>query len=723
MFTNDDKQFLSDLNDKLANSISKAMGVGPTPGGGSGGGGNPTDKNTEAVRENTKAERKGALAMTAGAFAFRKAAAAVGSVVKEGMSFGDNLARSALATGRSMQLMGAKYDSSTKTFTNQMPNLSSAFHKFNFRLPEIGKMMDTAIRMNVRETGKGTQKLIATSVGLGNNLATTSKFISTQTNVLGLSTEATNSFGQSIVASAAANGILADSIFEAVNAFTDTAKEQMVFFGRASTQVTNKAIENMAKFLPESDVASLMKALTAPDTVKMLPFIAGTLGLPTPGNLEDPQQMKALISSVIPALAEMGAGTGGDIASIEFMRQMGRTAPIFEAGNIQTAMRLVEEMGKAGVGMSDLHGSLKLTNKSVNDFSEGQRRMSAEANAAAIALPLMMETLGGVRIALDEATIAIRDLPKQFSKLGNTLGATETFLDKFGTSLLATGTFIGGAVLTALTRGRAARLFSGAARGARGASAATGAAGAAGAAAKMSRADMLKSLTQAERAKFGISSTGGITKQGAQALGQKAGTISNANLEKIIAGRGAGAGSRLGGALKTGGKVLGKLATPIAGGIAGYGEYQDSGDMSRAVTRGAAEAGGVWASMAAGAGVGTLIGGPAGTVIGGLAGLIGSFWAAPAAGDLAVAAHDAMGFYEDQEQMIQDIQNKGEAPPVSDEQEVLEVQRVQTEYLEGIFQNTLGTNVAGQESSRFRFNTPPEWQRGSGDFFNSPSQR
>ena len=38
MFTNDDKQFLSDLNDKLAASLSKAMGMGPSPS--TGGGGN-----------------------------------------------------------------------------------------------------------------------------------------------------------------------------------------------------------------------------------------------------------------------------------------------------------------------------------------------------------------------------------------------------------------------------------------------------------------------------------------------------------------------------------------------------------------------------------------------------------------------------------------------------------------------------------------------------------
>ena len=227
MFTNDDKQFLSDLNDKLATSLSKAMGMGPSPSTGSGGN-SSVDKNTESLDENTKAEKAGAKAMRIGALAFTTASGKLSGAVNQTLGFGNALARSSVATGQNMSLMGAKFDSSTKQFTNQLPALSSAFKQFGLAPAEMGKILDSAIRANVRDTGRSTQKFIATSVGLGNNLSTTTKFLATQTNVLGMNTEATNMFGQS-VSYGCINGILADSIFDAVSAFSDTAQEQIVF--------------------------------------------------------------------------------------------------------------------------------------------------------------------------------------------------------------------------------------------------------------------------------------------------------------------------------------------------------------------------------------------------------------------------------------------------------------------------------------------------------------
>ena len=145
-------------------------------------------------------------------------------------------------------------------------------------------------------------------MGLGNNLSTTTKFLATQTNVLGMNTEATNMFGQSVLAMAASNGILADSIFDAVSAFSDTAQEQIVFFGRASTEVTQNVINNMAALLPDSDVAGLLAALTSPDVVRQLPMITQQLGVPMVGDLSDPANMRQLIETAIPALADMAQG-------------------------------------------------------------------------------------------------------------------------------------------------------------------------------------------------------------------------------------------------------------------------------------------------------------------------------------------------------------------------------------------------------------------------------
>ena len=69
MFTNDDKQFLSDLNDKLASSFSKAMGTGPSPGA-NGDGSAGTKDNTESVKENTRAQKLGATALKMYGLAF-----------------------------------------------------------------------------------------------------------------------------------------------------------------------------------------------------------------------------------------------------------------------------------------------------------------------------------------------------------------------------------------------------------------------------------------------------------------------------------------------------------------------------------------------------------------------------------------------------------------------------------------------------------------------------
>ena len=715
MFTNDDKQFLSDLNDKLAASLSKAMGMGPSPSTG-GGGNSPVDKNTDAVEENTKAERAGSAAMKAGAMAFTAATGKLSGAVNQTLAFGNVLARSSVATGQSMSLMGAKFDSSTKQFTNQLPALSSAFKQFGLAPAEMGKILDSAIRANVRDTGRSTQKFVATSVGLGNNLSTTTKFLATQTNVLGMNTEATNMFGQSVLAMAASNGILADSIFDAVNAFSDTAQEQMVFFGRASTEVTQNAINNMAALLPDSDVAGLMTALTSSDVVRQLPLITGQLGVPMVGNLSDPANMRQLIESVLPALAQMGEGVGGDLASIERQKAFARIAPIFDPKNLQIAMRLNEELQKQGKTFSELSKTARISEKGLADAAGTITRTSEEAVKAAISQGAFERLLTGSRIALDDLNAAILDTPKNINALTEQISRLVTGLEALGLSIGAILAVLGGPKLAKALLTRSAAAVGGG-------TAAAGAAGAAGAALKsLSRADMIKALTPKQMAKFGISvsptGAAGISKEGAKLLGQaSAGTLTNKSLEKLMAQ------SARGGALRTAGRIGGKLAAPLAGAITGGFEYADSGDVSRAVTRGAAETGGVLASMGAGAAIGTAIGGPVGTIIGGGIGLLGSIFAAPAVADAAVGVHDAIGFYEEADRAADMIQGRSEMVESSMQDETLELERQRNDLLEGIFQNTLGTNVAGEESSRFRFSTPPEWQRSSGGYFTSPTQR
>jgi len=713
MFTNDDKQFLSDLNDKLASSFSKAMGAGPSPGA-NGDGSAASKDNTQSIKENTRAQKLGSAALKVYGLAFTTGVNLLGKTISESNAFGNALAKSSIATGRSMSLMGAKFDSSTKQFTNQMPPLSAAFKEFGIAPREAAKILDNAIRANVRDTGKTSQRFLATSNLLGNNLSTTSKFLTTQTNVLGLNTEATTTFGHSILAMASSNGILADSIFEAVNAFTDTAKEQQVFFGKESTKVTTNAVAAMKSLIPEQDVGAFMAALTSSDVVKQLPMITGQLGIPMIGNLDDPANMQRLIESAIPALAQMGQGLGGDLASIERQKAFARIAPIFQPKNIQIAMRFMEELQASGQGIGYLSKQFKLSDKAVGDAAGTLTRTSDEALKGSISFGAFERAIQGTRLALDDLNAAILDTPDNVGKITQQFVRLTSALDFIGISIATVlGVALGPKAIGALGR----RLLPGAAGAAGGASTAGRVAASTAAASAMTRPQMIAALTPKQMAKYGItvSPTGyaGISKEGAKLLGQGSrGTLTTKSLEKLMAQ------SARGGALKGVARVAGKAAAPLAGTIAGVQEYRDSGDVSRAVTRGAAETGGVLASMAVGAAIGSAV--PViGTIGGGIIGGLASFFTAPMAGDAAVAAHDALGFYDDQE-MIGDINT-----PVAESQnnEALDLQRSQTELLEGIFQNTLGTNVAGEESPRFRFSTPPEWRRSSGGFFTSPTQR
>lgn len=717
MFTNDDKQFLSDLNDKLASSFSKAMGAGPSPGANGDRSADSKD-NTQSIKENTRAQKLGSAALKLYGIAFTTGVNLLGKTINESHDFGNTLAKSSIATGRSMSLMGAKFDSSTKQFTNQMPPLSAAFKEFGIAPREAAKILDNAIRANVRDTGKTSQRFLATSNLLGNNLSTTSKFLTTQTNVLGLNTEATTTFGHSILAMASSNGILADSIFEAVNAFTDTAKEQQVFFGKESTKVTTNAVAAMKSLIPEQDVGALMSALTSSDVVRQLPMITGQLGIPMIGNLDDPANMQRLIESAIPALAQMGQGLGGDLASIERQKAFARIAPIFQPKNIQTAMRFMEELQASGQGIGYLSKQFKLSDKAVGDAAGTLTRTSDEALKGSISFGAFERSIQGTRLALDDLNAAILDTPDNVGKITQQLVRLASALDFVGISIGATLALLMGPK----TIGKLGRtLFPGAARAAGGASTA-GKVASGAAAAIMTRPQMIASLTPKQMAKYGITVSPkgavGISAEGARLLGtQKAGNLSTKSLEKLVAQ------STRGGGLRGLGRFAGKAALPLTALVAGGQEYAESGDMSRAVTRGTAEAGGVLAMMGTGAAIGTALGGPLGTLAGGVIGtgigILGSIFAAPVIGDAAVAAHDALGFYNDQE-MIGDINS-----PAAESQsnEALDLQRSQTELLEGIFQNTLGTNVAGEESPRFRFSTPPEWRRSSGGFFTSPTQR
>ena len=133
------------------------------------------------------------------------------------LAFGDTMARGVAATNN-MQLMRGK-------------NLTTQFGKFGFNIRDVGEKLDSAMRANVKGLGTNTQNFIARTTGLGTSLASTNKFLASNTNTLGRSMDQTIALGTDIQNAALSNGMMADAMFEAVAAFEANTKKQQVLFG------------------------------------------------------------------------------------------------------------------------------------------------------------------------------------------------------------------------------------------------------------------------------------------------------------------------------------------------------------------------------------------------------------------------------------------------------------------------------------------------------------
>ena len=54
-----------------------------------------------------------------------------------------------------------------------------------------------------------------------------------------------------------------------MHSLQDTAAEQQVFFGKASTDVTQTALSNLKGLVPDNDVVGFMTALTSASQVRI----------------------------------------------------------------------------------------------------------------------------------------------------------------------------------------------------------------------------------------------------------------------------------------------------------------------------------------------------------------------------------------------------------------------------------------------------------------------
>lgn len=703
MFTNDDKQFLSDLNDSLAKSFSDALNSGaagaasPTP--------QKDKENTDAVNENTESSKLNTAGMSLLGVAFKGAVQVLSKSLDGAVSFGDTLARSSTATGKSLDLAGAKFDSATGAFTNQLPGVSESFRKFSFSVPEMGRMLDSAIRANVRDTSKNTQRFIATAAGLGNNVGTINTFLATQTNALGISTEATTALGDQILATAHANGMVADSLFEVVNSLKELNKAQEVVFGPEMAEFTKELGIVFETLAPGTDIQSVLKTLLGTDPRTRLQ-VGSLMGIDVPQRLT-PQNATRFIEEALTVGIDNLQGR---------IRQQSNDFGAAAVKDMQAALGASESfthslgvLGKAfrerQTNLRTLMSVEKLSTRETNDAAETQRRMSNQLATNSLLFNNQLKALEGVNEALDKLVMLMGDeMPKSASTLEKYFYGINTGLRQFGTSIEGIIVALGG---MALLRGGSRALFSRAAAGATAAGTRTAVAGA-------SRASLTSAMSQRQLAKHGmkLNSAGNVVwKDAASAakFGAKPGTVSTAILQKVakpgMAARALGAGSKMAGS-----KV------PVVGGlISGGFEYAESGDISRAITRGGVTAG----STIAGAAIGqALIPIPfVGAGVGFLAGLALDHFV----GDAAVEAHDALGFYENPADAVNQVMNEtgmgeGEIP-----EDGMEEQRIHTSLLEGIYENTLGGANPAVPTRRMEFNVPTQWNGIPGGYF--PGQR
>jgi len=425
---NSDKEFFenlfSDLSKKIGDSV-KSTGQSASTGTGG------LDSKAQGMMKTALAGiAKGSEMIAKGAF--NVAVNQFDSSVEKALSFGEILSRSAVASGRASSLLGASINRSTKALEFGLPAISQEFRKFGFSLTDAARTLDSAIRANIKDTGMVTQRFLATSKGLGASMATTNKFLATQTNVLGTSTESSVLFGQSILGLASSNGILADSILDAVNAFTKTTREQKAIFGAQSAQVVAQAVAGAEGLVTGAGTVDLIRALTSPENILKIPALAGRLGITpvTATDLRDPARMKSFLMEAIPALASfaerevLGAPAESASALLNALRQ--RLGSAFELVNLDSAVRVMEELGEKGQGIGAIFEETILSQQKTKESQDLILATNMEAAKAAATFNLELAIAPSYFKAIAKTNSIVQQTiltsaEKMRAKLGDTL--------------------------------------------------------------------------------------------------------------------------------------------------------------------------------------------------------------------------------------------------------------------------------------------------------------
>ena len=279
------------------------------------------------------------------------------------IAFGDTIARSSVAT--------------SNQFLQSTQQLTTNFGRWGHDLRAVGQMLDSAMRSNVRNLGRNTQNFLARTTGLGTSLGEVNKFLATQANVLGGNQDAILATGKFMQDVALSNGILADSVFQAVNAFTETSRKQSVLFGSQMPEEFKKILAGMVGLAPGLDVNSLLAKIA-------------------------PTSVEGLINLDILS-GRLGGGFGSDMLATspkrhtaEFISRLASFGATLKTMNPRQAAQMVEgQFGKLGIGLTDIQAAMRLMAEA------GSQAALAAAFAGPTGVPTdteMMREMGGVSV-------------------------------------------------------------------------------------------------------------------------------------------------------------------------------------------------------------------------------------------------------------------------------------------------------------------------------------
>ena len=495
------------------------------------------------------------------------------------LTFGDQMARTAAATNHAFLMNGN--------------NISRKFGLFGQNLADVGNAFDTALRENVRGMGKNTQSFLARTTGLGTALGTTTKFLASNTNVLGRSITETTALGTDLQNIALSNGMVADSIFDAVAAFQENTRKQQVLFGDKAAGDFQGIVAGLEGLIPGGNLGELVAkaAPTSVDDLLNLDILGGMFGgaFNSQGIQEDPARHTAnFIASMATAADEISTMTVRQGA--QFIEQRFGKFGI-TLGDIQKASVATEQAG----GVQGLMTAMKGGSTAIKSDEELERQISENSISAAnnmknfaIEVEGLNTVQKGLAIISDTLRTSFFDLNGETTKLAETMGlaaAGEAGLQaasKMGVggagSLLTGG--LGGAGLFA-----AQKLLKPVSLGG---------------SAAVANASAASQLRDPKTGKFvkGSGVANPLTQQGRAVMRAR----NAAGLTQGVA------------------KGMSKRIPLLGGALAGGFELAETGDVSRAVSKGAGALGGTAAGAAGGAAIGTLIFPGVGTVIGGLLG-------------------------------------------------------------------------------------------------------